>query len=113
MQGYASTAGDLFCEGQAGMNGVAVDPGFTSNRFIRVCSTSNLTAPGTNRIQRLMVNEAVTAVSDRVDIVTDIQNPSQAGNHPCGGPGARNAGSDLQRYPPARLQCFIGTCRWP
>jgi hypothetical protein len=48
--GYASTAGDLFCEGQAGMNGVAVDPNFASNRFICVYSTSSLTAPGTNRV---------------------------------------------------------------
>jgi hypothetical protein len=27
-EGYATTADDLFCEGQAGMNGVAVDPNF-------------------------------------------------------------------------------------
>jgi hypothetical protein len=46
---YASTAGDLFCEGQAGMNGVAVDPSFVSDRFICVYSTSSLTAPGDQR----------------------------------------------------------------
>ena len=44
-KGYASTANDLFCEGQAGMAGVAVDPSFASNRFIYVYSTSSLTAP--------------------------------------------------------------------
>ena len=44
-KGYASTANDLFCEGQAGMTGVAVDPNFASNRFIYVYSTSSLTAP--------------------------------------------------------------------
>jgi aldose sugar dehydrogenase len=33
-KGYASTANDLFCEGQAGMSGVAVDPNFASNRLI-------------------------------------------------------------------------------
>jgi hypothetical protein len=164
--GYPSTAADLFCEGQAGMNGVAVDPSFVSDRFICVYSTSSLTAPGTNRVRRVKVNEAVTAVSDRIDIVTDIQYTSHASNHPVGGPDAhrwqgaihrsrrqgrtrqwragglrpsrlhlrpsqparhclpvrhqpavhdpwRNAGSDFQRYPPARLRCFIGTCRWP
>ena len=91
-KGYASTAGDLFCEGQAGMNGVAVDPNFASNRFIYVYSTSSLTAPGTNRVLRLKVNDTVTAVSDRVDIVTDIQYKPRASNHPFGGPGAHNGG---------------------
>ena len=91
-KGYASTAGDLFCEGQAGMNGVAVDPNFASNRFIYVYSTSSLTAPGTNRVLRLKVNDAATAVSDRVDIVTDIQYKPRASNHPFGGPGAHNGG---------------------
>src|SRR5690349_6442322 len=47
--GYASTADDLFCEGQAGMQGVAVDPDFAKNRYIYVYSTSSKTAPGTNR----------------------------------------------------------------
>jgi aldose sugar dehydrogenase len=32
-KGYPATAGDLFCEGQAGMSGVAVDPNFSSNRY--------------------------------------------------------------------------------
>jgi len=91
-KGYASTAGDLFCEGQAGMNGVAVDPNFASNRFIYVYSTSSLTAPGTNRVLRLKVNDTATAVSDRVDIVTDIQYKPRASNHPFGGPGAHNGG---------------------
>ncbi len=91
-KGYASSASDLFCEGQAGMNGVAVDPSFASNRFIYVYSTSSLTAPGTNRVMRLRVNDAVTAASDRVDIVTDIQYKPRASNHPFGGPGAHNGG---------------------
>jgi len=91
-KGYASTVGDLFCEGQAGMNGVAVDPNFASNRFIYVYSTSSLTAPGTNRVLRLKVNDTATAVSDRVDIVTDIQYKPRASNHPFGGPGAHNGG---------------------
>jgi len=91
-KGYASSASDLFCEGQAGMNGVAVDPSFASNRFIYVYSTSSLTAPGTNRVMRLKVSDAVTAVSDRVDIVTDIQYKPRASNHPFGGPGAHNGG---------------------
>ena len=91
-KGYASTANDLFCEGQAGMQGVAVDPNFASNRFIYVYSTSSMTAPGTNRVMRLKVNDGVTAVSDRVDIVADIQYKPRASDHPFGGPGAHNGG---------------------
>lgn len=91
-KGYASSANDLFCEGQAGMAGVAVDPGFASNRYIYVYSTSSLTAPGTNRVMRLKVNEGMTAVSDRTDIVADIQYKPRASDHPFGGPGAHNGG---------------------
>lgn len=54
-EGYASTAEDLFCEGQAGMMGVAVDPDFDSNRRIYVYSTSNMVTPHTNRLMRLTV----------------------------------------------------------
>jgi aldose sugar dehydrogenase len=89
---YASTASDLFCEGQAGMAGVAVDPNFATNRFIYVYSTSSLTAPGTNRVMRLKVNDNLTAVSDRTDIVTDIPYKPKASDHPFGGPGAHNGG---------------------
>lgn len=90
--GYATQANDLFCEGQAGMQGVAVDPNFASNRFLYVYSTSSMTAPGTNRVLRLKVNDAVTAVSDRTDIVADIQYKPKASDHPFGGPGAHNGG---------------------
>ena len=40
--GYSSASPDLFCDGQAGMMGVAVDPQFASNRYIYVYSSSNL-----------------------------------------------------------------------
>lgn len=33
-EGYASNGSDLFCEGQAGMMGVAFDPDFANNRRI-------------------------------------------------------------------------------
>jgi len=91
-KGYASTANDLFCEGQAGMNGVAVDPNFASNRYVYVYSASSLTAPGTNRVIRLKVNDALTAVSDRTDIVADISYKPRSSDHPFGGPGAHNGG---------------------
>ena len=91
-KGYASSAGDLFCEGQAGMAGVAVDPNFASNRFIYVYSASSLAAPGSNRVMRLKVNDNATAVSDRTDIVADIPYKPRASDHPFGGPGAHNGG---------------------
>jgi len=91
-QGYAASASDLFCEGQAGMAGVAVDPNFASNRFIYVYSSSSLTAPGSNRVMRMKVNDALTAVTDRTDIVTDIPYKPRASDHPFGGPGAHNGG---------------------
>ncbi|WP_424972086.1 PQQ-dependent sugar dehydrogenase [Dinoroseobacter sp. S76] len=89
---YASTAEDLFCEGQAGMQGVAVDPDFAENRQIYVYSTSDMTAPGTNRLMRLTVSEDMTSITDRTDIVEDVQYKPQATDHPFGGPGAHNGG---------------------
>jgi aldose sugar dehydrogenase len=91
-KGYASTANDLFCEGQAGMSGLAVDPNYANNRLIYVFSASSLTAPGSNRVMRLKVNDGATAVSDRTDIVTDIPYKPKSSDHPFGGPGAHNGG---------------------
>lgn len=89
---YPETAADLFCEGQAGMQGVAVDPDFAKNRLIYVYSTSSLTAPGTNRVLRLKVSDDFGKVSDRTDIVADIPYKPKATDHPFGGPGAHNGG---------------------
>lgn len=91
-KGYASTANDLFCEGQAGMNGVAIDPEFAKNRRIYVYSTSNMSSPQTNRVMRLEVNNDFTGVSNRTDIVSDIPYKVAASDHPFGGPGAHNGG---------------------
>lgn len=104
---YDTTAADLFCEGQAGMNGVAVDPDFAKNRFIYVYSTSNLTAPGTNRVMRFVVNADNTKLSDRKDIVTDIAYKPAASDHPFGGPGAHNGGRI--RFSPADGFLYVTT----
>ncbi|MCK0094155.1 PQQ-dependent sugar dehydrogenase [Yoonia sp. F2084L] len=90
--GYASTAADLFCEGQAGMMGVAIDPNFAENRRIYVYSTSNLSSPQTNRLMRLEVNDDFTDVVERTDIVDDIPYKVAESDHPFGGPGAHNGG---------------------
>ena len=39
-KGYSSTKDDLFCDGQAGVQGVAVDPDFAKNGFIYLYSSS-------------------------------------------------------------------------
>ena len=91
-EGYASMADDLFCAGQAGMQGVAVDPNFADNRQIYVYSTSSMTAPGTNRLMKLKVDEMFTQVSGRTDIIDDVPYKPKATDHPFGGPGAHNGG---------------------
>lgn len=89
---YASTADDLFCEGQAGMMGVAVDPEFDDNRFLYVYSTSSMTAPGTNRLMRFTVNEDLSDVGDRTDLIDSVPYKPEASDQPFGGPGAHNGG---------------------
>ena len=90
--GFSSASADLFCDGQAGMMGVAIDPQFASNRFIYVYSSSKLNDKLGNRVMRFKLNDAMTAVSDRTDIVGDIGYKPKATKHPFGGPGAHNGG---------------------
>lgn len=91
-KGYTDTANDLFCDGQAGMNGVAVDPEFSKNGFVYVYSTSSKSSPQTNRVIRLKVNSDLNKVSDRLDIVDDIPYKTAASDHPFGSSGAHNGG---------------------
>ena len=105
--GYASASADLFCDGQAGMMGVAVDPQFASNRFIYVYSSSNLGGKQGNRVMRFKLNDAMTAVSDRTDIVGDIGYKPKATKHPFGGPGAHNGGRI--RFSPADGFLYVTT----
>lgn len=91
-QGYDTIAEDFFCEGQAGMNGVAVDPDFAENRRIYVFVASDSADPPTNRVLRYTVNEDFTALSDRTDIVADIPYKVAPTDHPFGAPGAHNGG---------------------
>ncbi len=91
-KGYASTAEDLFCDGQAGMMGVAFDPDFASNRRIYVYSTSRKSTPYSNRLIRLVVNKDFTGVSERKDIVDDVPYKMKASDHPFGASGTHNGG---------------------
>ena len=107
VEGYNSTADDLFCEGQAGMMGVAVDPDFDDNRRIYVYSTSNMSTPHTNRLMRLEVSDDFSSVSERTDIVDDVPYKMKASDHPFGGPGAHNGGR--VRFNPADGYLYLTT----
>ncbi|MDG4649101.1 PQQ-dependent sugar dehydrogenase [Roseibacterium sp. SDUM158017] len=91
-EGYATLADDLFCNGQAGMNGVALDPDFEENRRIYVYSVSEMSEPPTNRVMRFTVNEAFSGLSDRTDLIEDIPYKVDPTDHPFGNPGAHNGG---------------------
>lgn len=107
VQGYADTGNDLFCEGQAGVSGVAVDPDFARNRYIYVYSASTQSSPPTNRVLRLKVGNDFKRVSDRTDIVTEIPYKLKATNHPFGGPGAHDGGRI--RFSPADGFLYVTT----
>ncbi len=70
--GSAVVANDLFCEGQTGMHGVAIDPDFANNRFVYVYMPSNLTSPRSNFVVRVTVDTNYSTVTGRADIVRGI-----------------------------------------
>lgn len=100
--GYSDSASDLFCDGQAGMLGVVADRNFADNRTLYVYSTSdkyygdgcksNFERCDGNIVMKFTVSDDLTSVSDRTDIVTDIQYKPFESNQPFGGPGAHNGG---------------------
>ena len=94
--GYATVKADLFCDGQAGVQGVAVDPQFATNRFVYLYSSSkgsNRTYGGYNNIvMRMKMDASLSSASDIVEIINDIGYKPAKSNHPFGGPGAHNGG---------------------
>jgi len=70
---------DAFESGEGGMMGVAVDPNFTANRRIYTCFLSNKSGSLDVRLVRWRMNDAVTGLTDRADIVTGI--PVSSGRH--------------------------------
>ena len=90
--GSSLVATDLFCQGQSGVHGVAVDPDFANgNRYVYVFMASNLnTNPRTNRVVRLNLSVDNMSASGRTDIITDIAY-KDVGNG-VGGAGAHSGG---------------------
>lgn len=101
-KGYRDSGSDLFCEGQAGILGVVADINFAKNRTLYVYSTSskyhgsgcktNFEKCNGNIVMRFTVSNDLKSVSNRTDIVTDIQYKPFESNQPFGGPGAHNGG---------------------
>ena len=101
-KGYNAAGKDLFCDGQAGMLGVVADRDFADNRTLYVYSTStkyhgsgcktNFEKCDGNIVMRFKVSSDLKKVSDRTDIVKDIQYKPFESNQPFGGPGAHNGG---------------------
>ena len=88
--GAAVAADDLFCQGQSGMLGLALDPAFVDNRRLYLFMASKLDGQPANRVVRLQVDAANTTVRDRTDIVTDI--PFKASFTRWGRAGAHSGG---------------------
>ncbi|MGH6642634.1 MAG: PQQ-dependent sugar dehydrogenase, partial [Bradyrhizobium sp.] len=89
--GSALVASDLFCEGQSGAHGVAIDPDFATNRYVYMFMASNInTNPRTNRVVRIQLDPTFTTASGRIDIITDIAFKHVA--NAVGGSGAHSGG---------------------
>ena len=109
--GFPAVKSDLFCDGQAGVQGVAIDPDFAKNRYIYLYSSSkgsNRTYGGYNNIvMRMKINPGLDAIFDIVEIVNDLGYKPMKSNHPFGGPGAHNGGR-LRFGPDGFLYITIG-----
>jgi glucose/arabinose dehydrogenase len=109
--GYPAVKNDLFCDGQAGVQGVAIDPDFSKNRYVYLFSSSkggNRTYGGYNNIvMRMKVNPSLDGIFDIVEIINDLGYKPLKSNHPFGGPGAHNGGR-LRFGPDGFLYATIG-----
>ena len=110
-KGYSATKDDLFCDGQAGVQGVAIDPDYAKNGFVYLYSSSkgaNRTYGGYNNIvMRMKVNSSLNGISDLKEIISDLGYKPLKSNHPFGGPGAHNGGR-LRFGPDGFLYVTIG-----
>ena len=94
-KGYKNAGNDLFCEGQAGMLGVTLDPNFKKNRVLYLYSTStkyhgsgcktNFERCDGNIVMKFKVAKDMKSISGRTDIVKDIQYKPFKSNQPFGG----------------------------
>lgn len=70
---------DVYARGEGGMLGLAVDPDFNTNRLIYTCLNSVIGGPDV-RVVRWRVDQEISNLSERIDIVTGIPS-STSGRH--------------------------------
>jgi glucose/arabinose dehydrogenase len=99
-EGYATKMDDLFTYGgQEGMLGVVLDNNFDKNRTLFLysasskymgagCKKDNYDSCTGNIVMKMTVAKDFKSVSNRVDIVKDIQFKPFKSDQPFGGPGA-------------------------
>jgi aldose sugar dehydrogenase len=88
--GSAVVAADLWCQGQSGMHGVAIDPDFANNRFVYVYMASTVSPAKSNRVVRLNIDSNYSTVGSRTDIISDI--PFKTSDNAWGGAGSHSGG---------------------
>jgi aldose sugar dehydrogenase len=104
--GSALVAPDLFCQGQSGMHGVAVDPDFAKGRRdIYVFMASRVNTPPTNRVVRLTLSADSTSVDKRTDIIDDIAYKNAANG---GGAAGAHSGGRIRFGPDGFLYVTTG-----
>jgi len=104
--GSSLVASDLFCEGQSGVNGVAVDPQFATNRYVYVFMSSNINMnPRTNRVVRLQLDATFSTASNRTDIVSDLRYKDVAN---AVGPAGAHSGGRIRFGPDGFLYITTG-----
>jgi glucose/arabinose dehydrogenase len=74
---------DVAAVGEGGLLGIAIDPGFSSNRRIYTCMRSTAGGAADIRLVRWRVNIAVTALGSRADIVAGLPTNSSGRHSGC------------------------------
>lgn len=70
---------DIYAEGEGGLLGLVVDPDFADNRYIYTCFNSSQGSPDV-RVVRWKLNDDLTSLDDRSDIVTGMPS-NTSGRH--------------------------------
>ena len=70
---------DVVAQSEAGMLGLAVDPSFTTNRFVFVCMASNVSGVNDVRLVRFTLTADGASVTARQDVFTGL--PFTTGRH--------------------------------
>src|SRR6187401_2538537 len=60
-----ATIADVLANGEGGLLGMAVDPDFTTNRYVYLCFGSSLGGANDNRVARFRLSSDLTQLSDR------------------------------------------------